>query len=118
MTTLNQDIQTLLATLAPAGGVFYGLNTAQPVAYPYIVWVRTASDPNVSMRGQSTLQNTNIQIDLYSRAVDQLVALETALEVAFAAWPVQNVPTLSFDMPDPETRAYRTVKEYSVWATN
>lgn len=117
-TTLLQDVQALLATLAPAGGVSYGLNTASPTAYPYIVWRRTASAPNVSLRGPSQLQSTHLQIDIYSRTVAEAAAIETALEAAFTAWSVQNVPLLSFDLVDPDTRAYRVVKEYSVWATN
>lgn len=117
-TTLHQDVQFLLLTLAPAGGVSYAANTQQPPVYPYMTWLRIASTPNVSLRGPSTLQNTRVQIDIYSRNVVEAVALETALEAAFAAWAVQNVPLLSFDLIDPETRSYRVTKEYSVWARN
>lgn len=118
MTTLIQDVQTLLAALAPAGGVSYGLNTASPTTYPYIVWRRIASAPNVSLRGPSLLQNTRLQIDIYSRTVSEVTAIETALEATFAAWSVQNAPLLSSDLVDPDTRAFRVIKEYSVWSTN
>jgi len=117
MTNLVQDVQALLAALAPAGGVHYGINEGAPV-YPYIVWLRVASTPNVSLRGPSALQNTRLQIDIYSRQVSELVAIDAAVEAAFAAWSVQNAPLLEFDVVDPDTRAYRRVKEFSVWATN
>lgn len=118
MTVLIQDVQALLAALAPAGGVFYGLNTMQPVVYPYIVWMRVVSTPNVALGGPSALQNTRLQIDIYSRKVQEAASIETQIEAAFAAWAVQNVPLASFDMVDHDTRAYRVVKEFSVWASN
>lgn len=118
MTTLVEDVQALLATLAPAGGVFYGLNTTEPPVYPYLVWLRVVSSANASMRGPSNLQNTRVQIDIYSRTVAAAVAIETALDTAMAAWSVQNVPLLSSDEVDQDTQAYRVIKEFSVWAAN
>jgi hypothetical protein len=109
MTTLVQDIQTVLSTLAPAGGVWYGVNTAEPP-----VW----SVPNVSLAGPSDLQNTHIQIDIMSRQVSELVALESALEAAMAAWSVQNVPLGTQDLYEEPVRAWRVSKEYSIWASN
>lgn len=117
MTTLVEDVQALLATLAPAGGVFYGLNTVEPASYPYIVWLRVASAANADLRGPSDLQNTRVQIDIYGATLASAVALEAALDAEMAAWNVQNVPLLSFDLIDSDTRAYRVVKEFSVWAT-
>ena len=118
MTTLVEDIQTLLSTLTPAGGVWYGVNTAEPPVFPYIVWIRVASVPNVSLGGPSDLQNTHIQIDILSRQVSELVALESALEGAMAAWGVQNVPVGTQDLYEEPVRAWRVSKEYSIWASN
>lgn len=117
-TTLIEDMQARLATLAPAGGVFYGFNTTEPAVYPYIVWNRVTSTPNVALGGPSDLQNTRVQIDIVARRISEAVALETALEASMAAWSVQNVPLSSMDVFEDEIRAFRVIKDYSVWARN
>lgn len=115
---LLQDIQALLITLAPAGGVFYGLNTTEPPAYPYIVWQRIASTANVALGGSSAMQNTRIQVDIMSRTIAEVASIETALEAAFAASSIVNVPISSQDIYEDLVRAFHVMKEYSIWATN
>jgi hypothetical protein len=113
-----EQLQVVLATLAPAGGVFYGVNTAQPPVYPFIVWQRVVSNANAVLQGPTDLQNTRVQVDIYSRSLQQAAQLETALEAAMAAWSVQNVPISSVDVYEEEVRAYRITKDYSIWSTN
>lgn len=117
MTTLIQDIQALLVPLAPAGGVWYAINTTQPPVYPFIVWTRVVSAANAVLQGPTDLQNTRIQVDIYSRRISEASALEVAVEAAFVGWAVQNVPISSMDGFEEEVRAYRITKDYSVWST-
>lgn len=118
MSVLVQDLQALLVTLAPAGGVFYGANTTEPPTYPYIVWQRITSTTNVSMGGASATQNTRIQIDIMSQTIPEATAIETALETAFAASSIVNVPISSQDIYEDLVRAFHVMKEYSIWAAN
>lgn len=117
-TTLIEDVKARLATLNPAGGVWYGFNTTEPAVYPYIVFNRVVSIPNVTLAGPSDLQNTRIQIDIIARRISDAVALETALEASMASWSVTNVPLSSMDMFEDEIRAFRVIKDYSLWAKN
>lgn len=112
-----EELQAVLSALAPAGGVFYGANTAQPPVYPFIVWSRVVSNANAVLQGPTDLQNTRVQIDIYSRQLSEAVQLEVALEAVMAAWSVQNVPLSSVDFFEGEVRAYRITKDYSVWST-
>lgn len=118
MTTLIQDIQALLETLEPAGGVWHGANTTGEPVYPFIVWSRVSSPSNVSLGGPSDLQNTRIQIDLFDRNVGALDTLAKALDAAMAAWSVQNVRISTFDSYEEPVRAFRVSKDFSVWARN
>lgn len=117
MTTLVQDLQTLLAPLV-AGGAWYGGNTQEPPTYPFITWQRVSSTPNVTLDGQTDQQNTRVQIDIIARTVAEAVAIESALEAAMSAWSVVNVPISSQDTYEDEVRAYRISKDYSIWSTN
>ncbi len=118
MSSLIQDVQAKLVSLNPAGGVFYGINTTEPPVYPFIVWQRVVSNANAVLQGPTDLQNTRVQVDIYSRSLQQAAQLETALEAAMAAWSVPNVPISSVDVYEEEVRAYRITKDYSIWSTN
>ena len=118
MTTLIEDLQALLTTLAPAGGVWYAANTQEPPTYPYIVFMRVISSANVTLNGPSNLQSTRVQFDIISRAVGEAVALETALESAMNGWSVQNEAMSSQDLYEEAIRCYRVSKDYLIWATN
>jgi hypothetical protein len=115
--TLLQDLQALLLPLV-AGGAWYNANTQEPPTYPYISWVRVSSSPNVTLQGPSALQNTRIQIDIFSLSASESQSIETALEAAFNASAITNVPLSSADQYEDMVRAYRITKDYSVWATN
>jgi hypothetical protein len=117
MSALIEDLQALLNPLA-AGGAFYALNTTEPPTYPYIVFQRVASDANVALGGPSVLQNTRVQVDVYSLRIAEASAIGKAVDAAFAAWSVQNVPGVLQDLTDDTTRSYRTSRDYSIWAVN
>lgn len=118
MTTLVEDVQILLNTLAPAGGVWYGVNTTEPPAYPYIVWQRIASSDNVSMTGPSNLQNTRIQIDVFSLRISEANTLRDALDIAFNSASITNIPISTSETYEDMIRGFRLMREYSVWTTN
>ena len=118
MSSVLEDTRALLLTLAPVGGVWYGINTTEPPTFPYFVLQRVISTPNVSLQGQSDMQNTRFQIDIYSLKISEAVAFETALESAFLAWPIQNVPLSSQDFYEDTVKAFRISKDYSVWSKN
>ncbi len=117
MATLIESVQAVLEPLA-SGGSWYEVNTTEPPAAPYIVFSRIPSPANVTLQGPSNLQNTRLQIDLYSRSVQELLSLGDSIEAAMAAAGFTNVPLTQRDMYEPDTKLYRTSYEYSVWSTN
>lgn len=118
MTTLVQDVIALLKTLAPAGGIWYQINTTQPPTYPYIAIQRVVNTSNVSLSGPSDLQNTRFQFDIYSRSVSESMSIEVALEALLAASTITNVPLTSQDFYDDVVKVFRVSKDYSLWARN
>jgi hypothetical protein len=118
VTVLLQDIAALLAPLAPAGGIWPLVNTAEPPVFPYITFQRIVSTDNVTMTGPSNLQNTRVQIDVFSLRISEVDAMVTAMDALFLASPIQNVPIAQSDGYEDAVKAYRIMREYSVWATN
>lgn len=117
MTTLIEDLQALLNPLA-AGGARYAINQAEPPTYPFIVFQRIVSSANVNLSSASDLQNTRVQIDIYALKISEATAIETALEAAFAASSITNVPISSQDFYEDAVKAFRISKDYSVWSKN
>lgn len=115
MASLIEQTVSVLAGIA-TGGVHYAINKSETIATPYIVFLRVASAPNTAMQGPSDLQNTRLQIDVYAKTVAELDALGKQIAATFAAWSVKNVPIMSVDFFETDTKLFRTTKDYSVWS--
>ncbi len=114
--TLLESVQAVLQPLA-AGGCWYQVNESQPPATPFIVFSRIPSAENNTLQGASDLQNTRVQVDVYSRAVDELLTLGAAVKAAMTAAAFTNVLLASRDLYEADTKLRRTSFEYSVWST-
>lgn len=115
---LIPDISRLLTGIAP-GGVWYMQNQTQPPKYPYIVFQRITSTSNNTLDGPSQLQNTRVQFDVYARTAADADAvagsMAYALQTASDRRELVNVPLLSQDLLEFETRSVRKVMDYSFW---
>jgi hypothetical protein len=118
MTTLLEDLQTVLKPLA-AGGAFCQLNETQPPVLPYIVYQRIVSPTNHTLAGPSNTQNTRVQIDVYAGTIAAAEAISDTLGVALRAGPwAAAVDLSSQDFYEPDTRLNRISRDFSIWATN
>lgn len=117
MTTLIEDVQALLQPLA-AGGSWYAVNTTEPPSYPFIVWHRVVSTTNNTFDGASDLQNTRIQVDVFSRQISEANSIADSVTAAFAASSIKNVQISSQDFYEDPVKAYRVSLDFSIWATN
>lgn len=122
VTTLVQDLNSALAALAPAGGAWNSVNTAEAPVYPYVIFQRIVSTDNNTLSGPSDLQNTRVQIDVIGRSYGDTDALakqvRAALIAAFSTFPRACVPISSFDVYEDAVKAFRVSADYSIWATN
>lgn len=117
---LLDQLQTLLAPLA-AGGAWYGLNAAQPPVYPYITWQRITSTTSNTLDGPTNLQNTRVQVDIFSPDIYAAnaigIALDAAMQAASVAGTLTNVQLSSQDIYEFDVRCHRITKDFSVWST-
>lgn len=118
MPTIHEDIQAVLESVAPAGGVWYGENTGQAVTFPFITWMFVVATENVALEGPSDLQNYRIQVDVLSTNAAQCLALHRQARAAMIAPPLSAVPLQAQDLPEDAIRVYRKSQDFSIWATN
>lgn len=114
--TLQADVRAALAGVAALGGrVSYGTNLAQPTVYPHAVFLFVSSVANVALGGPSNVQNTRVQVDVYSQDAGQADTLIDAVTAAMlAAFKVGGYTSQDFP-PDPDTKAFRMSCDFSVW---
>lgn len=120
MATLIQDIQAVLDPLL-AGGSWYGVNTQEKGAatvFPFVVFIAAASSTNNSLEGPSNLQNTHVQVDVFSDTVSGLDAAARAVLAAMRSASFTNLMLSSQDFYESEVRFFRRSFTYSVWSTN
>lgn len=121
MTTLVQDINAALLTLAPAGGVWNAINTSEPAeaaVVPYVVFLRIVSTTNNTLSGASDLQNTRVQIDVFDRTYSSAAALADQIASTMAAAFPTCIQISSFDQYEPAVKAFRVSADFSVWSKN
>jgi hypothetical protein len=116
--TLVQDFFAALSTLAPAGGIWNMVNTAEAPVYEYIVFQRIVSTENNSLGGPSNLQNTRFQVDVIGRNYGAAAAIGADVRTALLAAFPSCVPLSGFDGYEDAVKAYRVSADYSIWATN
>lgn len=120
MASLTEQLQ---ATLLPsvAGGATYGINSFELNAdtlFPYIVWLKVSSTANNTLAGLDALQNTRVQVDIYSDTVQSLEAAAVSVIAAMTAGPFSSVVQLtSRDAYEDQVRAFKRSIDFSVWST-
>ena len=112
--TLIEDLRGNLNSLV-AGKSWHGINSAQPIVYPYIVFLRVSMVPNVNLAGLSGLTNTRVQVDIYSRSIGEATAIADSVDANMTSWQWATVPLGGQDIYEEAVRAWRIIKEYSVW---
>ena len=117
-TTLLQDLQAALNPVT-AGGAWFQINTAEPPTFPYIVYSRVVSPTNNTFAGPSDLQNTRVQIDLFSLKASEVESLCLAIDAAMQAqFGSRSIQISDQDLYEDAVKAFRVLRDYSVWATN
>ena len=117
--TLAGRIAQILASCAEGGA--HRARAPQGVTTPYIVFTLISSSVLNVMDGGPPAQNTRLQVDVYSpRAAEAdtvMDAVVAAMQSAADARSPSNYNISSpSDLPDPDTRLYRVMTEFSVWS--
>jgi hypothetical protein len=117
--TLSSDLLAILNPLASGGA--WRARAGQGVVAPYIVYAFAGSNVENVLDGSPSADNTRVQIDVY--ASTPAVADSIAATVVDAMQAAANAGvfgsyliTSPRDEPDPDTRLFRLLLEFSVWS--
>lgn len=112
---IEGTIQALLASLV-SGRCYPLVNTSATIVKPYITYQVVSNVPTVSLTGPSGLENRRVQIDIWSDTYGASKALEIQVKAAMNSAPFVNIPLLSQDFYEEETKLYRVSVDFSVWS--
>jgi len=117
--TLSGRIAQILTPCASGGA--HRARAPQGVALPYVVFTFASSDVANVLDGAPVANNTRLQVDVYSATAAEadavLDAVTAAMQAAADAGDPRNYAISSpADQPDPDTRLYRVMVEFSVWS--
>ena len=115
---LEQQLQALLAALAPVGGVYQDANPTELPVCPYIVWTNIVSSTNNTLAGASDLQNARIQIDVRSHRAAERRTLADAVIAAMTAdaAPFRALQLSAFNRYEDDYKVFRRSIDFSVWS--
>lgn len=116
--TLSGRLRDILAPCASGGA--HRARAPQGAAVPYIVFSFASSDVANVLDGPPVANNTRLQVDVYSASAADadavMDAVTAAMQAAADAGNPRNYALSSpADLPDPDTRLYRLMIEFSVW---
>ena len=117
--TLSGRIAQILAPCAAGGS--HRTRAPQGVALPYVVFTFASSDVANVLDGPPVANNTRLQVDVYSATAAEadtvMDAVTAVMQAAADAGDPRNYAISSpADQPDPDTRLYRVMIEFSVWS--
>lgn len=84
---------------------------------PYITYFRPANTEENTLAkngGTGNMENTRLQVDVWSERYLEAQDLAEQVRVAMKGWNVSNIKTLEFDAYDEEAELHRVVLEFSV----
>lgn len=117
--TLAGRIAQILASCAEGGA--HRARAPQGVTIPYIVFTFIASPVLNVIEGAPPANNGRLQVDVYSTtAAEADAAMDAVIAAMQAAADARNPSNYNInspsDLPDPDTRLYRVMTEFSVWS--
>ena len=88
----------------------------QQTDLPVIVYARVSSNPEYSLDGYSSLENSRIQIDTFAETYKEAKVVAGRVKVAMdAATAYKAIMTNDMDEYDPELQVFRVIQDYSCW---
>jgi len=113
---IQEDLKAMLATAMPTVPVYPSI-AAQGSTLPYIVFQRVLSSVEniLAGNGNPPINNTRMQLDVWSQSYASAQATAAALRAAMLAWGVQNLNNGEQDFYEQDVKCHRVMLDYSIW---
>lgn len=111
---IEGDVKTLLSTLV--SNRCYAVVADGTPTRPYIVFQVITNVPNVLLDGPGGLERRRMQIDVWADNYKSQKAIEALVFSTMEGATFSNIPLMSQDSYEPETKLFRSIMEFSIWS--
>src|SRR6267378_13677 len=107
---IQEDLKAMLASAMPTVPVYPQI-AEQNSAVPYIVYQRVISSVEniLAGNGNPPINNTRMQLDVWSQSYPSVQATAATLRAAMLAWGVQNLNLGEQDFYEADKRMHRVM---------
>lgn len=112
--TIETSLKTTLGALF--SGRFFADHAPQTTVRPFCTYQQVGGMPSNSFCGNSTQQNSRIQINVWAETRNEANTLMRAVEVLLTEPPLRGVSLGSFvALCDEPTKTYGAMEDFSFW---
>ncbi len=110
---IQDDIFATLASLV--SNRVYPMVAPDNVVKPYLVYQRVASVPENTLSSGIAINQTRIQIDMYTSNYKSGQLLAASVQSTISSTFVSSTLQLEQDFYEAETKLFRVMHDYSIW---
>ncbi len=111
--SMEEALQAMLAAQVTAN--VWPIVPAQGADFPHVTYQGVYSATENVLNGPPPINQTRLQIDVWSRTYAEAKAIAKQITAAMQAWGIQNWQIGSQDLYESAVQIYRIKMEFSVW---
>lgn len=110
---IETDLQALLSPYV--SGRCYPMVAPEKTVKPYITYQVIANVPLVTLDGPCGKERARVQVDVWGDTYATVKGLASQIKAALASSTIINVPLMTQDLYDSETKLYRQLIDIAIW---
>ena len=111
--SMEETLQAMLSSQLTAG--VWPIVPAQGVDYPHVTYQGVYSATNNVLTGAPPINQTRLQIDVWSRTYAEAKSIANQITTAMQGWSVQNWQIGTQDLFESAVHIYRVKMDFSIW---
>jgi Protein of unknown function (DUF3168) len=106
-------LESVQSTIEAVVGRCYPMTVPDRPTLPYSIYLQVSNSPEVNMANSVPIENTRIQIDVFSTTYAEVQSLADAVRVAMMG--LGGIPQTSGDIYESAVKSYRVTQDFSFW---
>lgn len=106
-------LESIQASLTTAVGRCYPMTSPVKPVTPFAIYSQITNLPQVNMATEVSIENTRIQVDVFSKSYSEVQTKADAVRSAMIA--LGGIPQSAGDIYESEVKLYRVTQDFSFW---
>ena len=106
-------LESIQASLTSVVGRCYPMTAPVKPITPFAIYSQVANSPEVTLTTEIPIENTHIQVDVFSKSYSEVQSQADAIRSAMIA--IGGIPQSAMDIYESEVKLYRVTQDFSFW---